>query len=236
MDAKGLIEKIRQRFKEKVLEIEEKVANKIYVTVEKEALAGTARFLFEEIGCRYIVGAGTDRRSANGDFLVTHFFSLDEEKIFVVLHTRVMASDPQLEVESITPFIPPANFAERETYDLLGISFRGHPDPRRLVLPDDWPEGLHPLRKDFPHDFRPEPVEGQAPKRNDPPAGATVLPIGPFFTVLEEPAYFRLFVEGETVIGCDYRGFYNHRGIEKLGDSTLTYNQTCFLAERICGI
>jgi Ni,Fe-hydrogenase III large subunit len=63
-----------------------------------------------------------------------------------------------------------------------------------------------------------------------------VLPIGPFFPVLEEPAYFRLFVEGETVVGCDYRGFYNHRGIEKLGDSVLNYNQIPFVAERICGI
>jgi Ni,Fe-hydrogenase III large subunit len=50
---------------------------------------------------------------------------------------------------------------------------------------------------------------------------------------LEEPALFRVFVEGETVVGCDYRGFYNHRGIEKIADSTLTYNQISFLAERI---
>jgi len=233
MDAKGVTEKIRERFQEKVLHMEEKVASKIYVTLDKAVLAEVARFLFQEMGFRYIVGAGTDRRSQYGDFLVTHFFSLDQDKIYVVLHTSVSASDPQLEVDSITPFIPPANFAERETYDLLGISFRGHPDPRRLVLPDDWPANLHPLRKDFPHNYRPEPAEGQAPPRRDPPAGTTVLPIGPFFTVLEEPAYFRLFVEGETVVDTDYRGFYNHRGIEKLGDSALTYNQVCFLAERI---
>jgi len=233
MDAKGVMEKVREKFRENVLAIEEKVANKIYLTVEKAVLAEAARFLFEEMGFRYIVGAGTDRRSQYGDFLVTHFFSLDKEKVFVVLHASVPASDPGLEVDSIAPFIPAANFAERETFDLLGISFKGHPDPRRLVLPDDWPEGLHPLRKDFPYNFRPDPVEGQAPPRKDPPPGATVLPIGPFFTVLEEPAYFRLFVEGETVVDSDYRGFYNHRGIEKLGDSALTYNQTCFIAERI---
>jgi len=60
--------------------------------------------------------------------------------------------------------------------------------------------------------------------------------MGPFFPVLEEPASFRLFVEGETIVGCDYRGFYNHRGIEKLGDSVLTYDKIPFVAERICGI
>jgi len=233
MDAKVAMDKIRERFREDIIKIEEKVKNKIYVTIDKKALAPAARFLFEDMGFRYIVGAGTDRRELEGDFLVTHFFSFDEAKIFLVLHAPVPASEPELEVDSITPFIPAANFAERETYDLLGIRFKGHPDPRRLVLPDDWPANLHPLRKDFPHNFRPEPVEGQAPPRKDPPPGATVLPIGPFFTVLEEPAYFRVFVEGETVVDSDYRGFYNHRGIEKLGDSALTYNQVCFLAERI---
>jgi len=45
-----------------------------------------------------------------------------------------------------------------------------------------------------------------------------------------------MFVEGETVVGCDTRLFYNHRGIEKLGDSVLTYNEIPYLAERICGI
>jgi Ni,Fe-hydrogenase III large subunit len=60
--------------------------------------------------------------------------------------------------------------------------------------------------------------------------------MGPFFPVLEEPAHWRLFVEGETIVGCDYRGFYNHRAIEKLGDSVLTYDTIPFVAERICGI
>ena len=57
-----------------------------------------------------------------------------------------------------------------------------------------------------------------------------------FFPPLDEPANWRLFVEGERIVGCDYRGFYNHRGIEKLGDSVMTYDKIPFLAERICGI
>ncbi|HIE09234.1 MAG TPA: Fe-S-binding domain-containing protein, partial [Armatimonadetes bacterium] len=96
--------------------------------------------------------------------------------------------------------------------------------------------GLYPLRKDFPHNYRPEPDYSAKPPLKEPPEGATVLPIGPFYLVLEEPAYFRLFVEGERIVGWDYRGFYNHRGIEKLGESALTYNQIPFVAERICGI
>ena len=59
---------------------------------------------------------------------------------------EIPADDPT--VPSLTPVYPGANFPERETYDLLGITFEGHPELTRILMPDDW-DG-HPLRKDFP--------------------------------------------------------------------------------------
>jgi len=53
----------------------------------------------------------------------------------------------QPEIPSLTPVFGGADWHERETYDLFGIRFTGHPDPRRLFLEDDFPG--HPLRKDF---------------------------------------------------------------------------------------
>jgi len=234
MNAQQLGENVKQKFGAKVIDFETLGSDQLYVTISPDSLVEVAEYLYRNEGCRYVINGGTDRRQQRDAFLITHFFAQDEEKIYVAIHTEVEPDNPQ--VDSITPVVPAANWSERETYDMIGVVPVGHPDPRRLVLADDWPEDLFPLRYDVEHGVKPPPVEGLAPERLEPPEGASVVPIGPYFPVLEEPAYFRVFVEGETVVGADYRGFYNHRGIEKLGCSVLTYNQVPFIAERICGI
>ena len=64
------------------------------------------------------------------------------------LRLRVRLSGNDAVVDSLVPVWPGANWLEREIFDLFGIRFDGHPDPRRILLPEDW-EG-YPLRKDFP--------------------------------------------------------------------------------------
>lgn len=54
-----------------------------------------------------------------------------------------------LEIDSVVDLWQSANWLEREVYDLFGVTFRNHPDHRRILMPDDYAEG-HPLRKDFP--------------------------------------------------------------------------------------
>ena len=63
----------------------------------------------------------------------------------------------------------------------------------------------------------------------------TIVPIGPYHALQEEPEFFKLHVEGETVVGSDIELGYHHRGIEKLSESK-DFEETIFLVERICGI
>jgi Ni,Fe-hydrogenase III component G len=206
----------------------------LLVQLDKKSVRQATDILVQETGARYLITMATDKRQTSHNFEICHLFSIDAQHLFVLLNCAVSEDDPR--IDSITPSIPGAGWAEREAYDVVGVKSDGHPDPRRLLLADDWPEGVFPLRKDFPYNYKPPPQEGVKQPLAEPPPGTSVVPIGPFFPVLEEPSYWRLFVQGETVVGCDYRGFYNHRGIEKLGDSVLTYNEIPYVAERICGI
>jgi Ni,Fe-hydrogenase III large subunit/Ni,Fe-hydrogenase III component G len=206
----------------------------LHFVVDRKAMRSVADGLVNQLQARFLISVGTDRRPLSGDFGIMHVFSVDCEHLYVLVESPIPEDD--LRIDSITPVVPGADWAEREFQDAVGVHPEGHPDPRRLLLPDDWPEGCYPLRRDFPYDYQPPPAADVRPKMRETPAGASVFPMGPFFPVLEEPAYWRLFVEGEKIVGCDTRLFYNHRGIEKLGDSVLTYSAIPHLAERICGI
>jgi len=225
-----VVKSLRQAFPEAIVSTAVPVPQVIYITIAPSFITRVCDHLFGQ-GGRFIVSVATDLLVQSNKLEVSHIFSLDEDRLTVVIRSQANPANPSL--DAISPAIPAANWAERECRDMLGIDFIGHPDPRRLALADDWPKDVHPLRRDFPYNYKPPAAPENAVPLKSPPGQASVFPIGPFYPVLEEPAYFRVFVEGEQIVGCDYRGFYNHRGIEKLADSALTYNQVVFLAERI---
>jgi len=235
MLAREVLEKLKARFGASVERADIPADNRLFVFVEPSALRAISEHVFRDLGARYVISVGSDDRLFSGKFLVAHDFALDRDRLLMSLVALV--SEPAPRVDSISPVVPAANWAEREMSDLLGIEAVGHPYPKRLVLPDGWPEGVYPLRKDVPWNHVPE---GFDPAREfefgEPPAGCVVVPFGPFHPTLDEPAHFRLYVEGERVRGCEYRGFMVHRGIEKLAESVLSYNEIPTMAERICGI
>lgn len=80
--------------------------------------------------------------------VVYHFLSLGGPHPPRRLRLRVPVPEEDPRVDTISDLWPAAGWAEREVYDLFGISFQGHPDLRRILLPEDW-EGF-PLRRDYP--------------------------------------------------------------------------------------
>ncbi len=235
MAAQPILDAIKQKFGSAIPRADMPANNRLFVFVEPPALKPICRFLFEEQRARYIIGIGSDDRPFSGQFLVAHNFAFDQQRLLCSILTRVGPENPA--VDSVASVIPAANWAEREFQDLLGIQPRDHPYPKRLVLPDGWPDGVHPLRKDVPWNHCPPDYdENREFAFDEPPAGCMVVPFGPFHPTLDEPAHFRLYVDGEMVRGCEYRGFMAHRGIEKLAESVLTYNEIPMAAERICGI
>ena len=207
----------------------------LFVYVEPPALKEMCRHVFRDLDARYVTSIGADDRPFSGQFLVAHNFAFDKVHLLCSILGYVPADHPR--VDSISDVVPAANWAEREFRDLVGIEPVGHCYPKRLVLPDGWPENAHPLRKDVPWNSVPEGFDSEREfKFDEPPEGCVVVPFGPFHPTLDEPAHFRLYIEGERVRGCEYRGFMVHRGIEKLAESVLTYNEIPVMAERICGI
>jgi Ni,Fe-hydrogenase III large subunit/Ni,Fe-hydrogenase III component G len=228
-------DQLKAKFGDAILRADLPGKNRLFAYVPPWSLSSVAQYIFRDLDARYVISIGIDDRPFSGSFLVAHNFAFDKDHILASILVHLPADSPQL--DSISTIVPAANWAEREMRDMIGIEPLGHPYPKRLVLPDGWPEGVHPLRKDLPWNQVPDNFDPDREFQfDDPPAGCTVVPFGPFHPTLDEPAHFRLYVEGEFVRGCEYRGFMAHRGIEKLAESVLGYNDIPMLAERICGI
>ena len=118
---------------------------RVCVDVPPENSLTANRILFDEFRARLATATGKDTRDR---IEVAYHYCFDALNVVVSLRTWGLKPNP--EVDSVAQIFPGANFIEREMYDLLGVKFRNHPDPRRLLLADDWPEGVYPLRRDYP--------------------------------------------------------------------------------------
>jgi Ni,Fe-hydrogenase III large subunit/Ni,Fe-hydrogenase III component G len=175
----------------------------------------------------------TDDRHAAGRFHMHYVWSLPGLQAFLRVSAPVDPTEPRF--PSIAAKHPAANWFEREVMDFFGLRPEGHPNPARVALHDDWPEGAWPLRKDFsldgavprmPCDFHPfRPVTGE---------GVFQVPVGPVHAGIIEPGHFRFGVAGEPVLYLQLRLFYVHKGIEKQFER-LPWHHGLFLAESISG-
>lgn len=233
------VQAVRDAFPGAVRDAAWQAEDQVTITVPTDMLPDVVEFLYYGRGGWLPNMVANDERPLNGHYALYYILSMEEDDPgFVVVRAEV---DPlTMEYPSVTPRVPACVWSEREAFDMFGLRAVGLPDERRLVLPDDWPTDLYPLRKDaMDYRKRPAPVtdvenysflyEGRAEE-------TTQVPMGPLHITSDEPGHFRLFVDGEDIIDADYRLFYVHRGMEKVAESRLNYDAVTFLADRICGI
>jgi Ni,Fe-hydrogenase III large subunit/Ni,Fe-hydrogenase III component G len=201
--------------------------------VEPHVLVEAADLLVARLGARLASIFATDERAWKGVFTLHQVWLLPRQRTFLLVSTRVDPTDPRF--PSIAARHPAANWFEREVMDQFGLVPEGHPNPTRVSLHDDWPEGEWALRKDFSDERKPPRVEG-APHPFRPVTGEGVfqIPVGPVHAGIIEPGHFRFGVAGEPVLYLQLRLFYVHKGIEKRFER-LPWRHGIFLAESISG-
>lgn len=135
--------KIQESLGDRVAGWEELTRNRFYGAVAAKHLVEAAHELLAAHRLRFITASGVDMRAC---VEILYHFSDDATGAVVTLRVSVPKDD--LTVDSLVPLTKAAEWIEREIHEMLGVTFRGHPDPRRLLLSDDWPEGNYPLRRD----------------------------------------------------------------------------------------
>jgi len=136
---------------------------------------------------------------------------------------------------SVAQYHPNALFYERELSEMLGVTVTGLADPSRFLLPDDWPDGVYPLRKGVDPSQAASVSAGQEPVEPGRHGDKFIVPIGPQHPALKEPGHFEFTVDGEEITGARVRLGYVHRGIERAAQER-NYVQNMYLVERVCGI
>jgi NADH-quinone oxidoreductase subunit C len=143
-----ILAKLRGFRSEVVLSTEE-FRGMLTVVVRKDSLVEVCEFLKSDPALAFAMAVditAVDLYHPEDRFeVVYHLYSL-EHKVYLRLKVRVDEGD--LTVPTVTGVWSSANWHERETFDMFGIRFTGHPDLRRMYMPEEYE--YHPLRKDFP--------------------------------------------------------------------------------------
>ena len=164
-------------------------------------------------------------------------YAVFQNPAFFAVPLRILKAEFPTDVyeyPSLTPDIPAAGWYEREIHDMFGLVARNHPDLRPLVLHENYPTNIYPLRKSFARDSR-LPIERNTvayPQMGG--EGVFEVPVGPIHAGIIEPGHFIFSQVGETVLNLEAKLFFTHRGIEKAVEG-LTPEKALFMVERICG-
>lgn len=139
-----IVTKVQKKLKENVLETRIPRERRISLHVKREAFKEAVKYLVDQLEFTHL-----------STITVTDL----EDKIELIYHLawkgsielslKIIISSEKPKVPTITDIIPGAVLYEREVRDVMGVTFEGHPDLSPLILPEEWPEDLHPLKKRY---------------------------------------------------------------------------------------
>lgn len=144
MTREDLIKAIKERFKKEIVELYDRSPDRIYVEITPQAIVPVATYIFKDVQARFSIASGIDVRT---HLEILYHFTV--EHLHLILSLRVKLDKENPVIDSIAPVFKGANWIEREMWELLGIEFKGHPNLTRLLLADEWPKGLFPLRREY---------------------------------------------------------------------------------------
>ncbi len=137
-------DRIKEELKNKIWDWKESSPRRNYFNVDKKDIVETVQVLFKKLELRFSIASGMETSTG---FEILYHFSFDKAGEFYT--ARVLLEDKSHpEIDSITPLFPGAEWIEREMWEMLGINFKGHPNLKRLLLAEDWPDGVYPLRQE----------------------------------------------------------------------------------------
>ncbi|MFA6141872.1 MAG: NADH-quinone oxidoreductase subunit C [Candidatus Omnitrophota bacterium] len=145
MSIDAVIKKIQDNFGAKVLKIYKKNERRAYIDIYSKDVVDFTRYIFKDMGLRFNIASAVD--DFNTMEILYHF---SDDPSGVVISIRAVIKDKKdPHIDTITTVTKSAWWIEREMHELFGIEFDGNEDLRPLLLPDDWPRGVYPLRKSF---------------------------------------------------------------------------------------
>jgi NADH dehydrogenase I D subunit len=237
----SILDPLRQRFADDILATDQ-YRGDLSAQVRSEGLLDVARFVRDEPSLRFDMPldiTAVDYIGQQPRFEVVYHLYSTVHHHRLRLKARVPQEQPT--IASVTPVWVGANWLERETYDMYGVRFAGHPDLRRIYLYEEF-DG-HPLRKDYPKEKR-QPLIGPGSRRGasigdehpyamdlPPPAsgkgmlGADLMRIqlGPAHPATHGTVRIVLDLDGETIVNSDVQVGFLHRGFEKECESGFYY-------------
>lgn len=209
----------------------EKNNNLILFQIPANSIIKICRSLFDKHKLQLKTIKATDERSENGGFKIFYVFGIPGSNFFLVPYLRIKNAN---EFPSITPFIHQASFYELEINSFFGLSPLGHPRIHPVLLHENWPVNIFPLRKDFKYGKRPEKAATPYTFQVVSGEGIYEIPVGPVHAGIIEPGHFRFSVAGEEIVSLEPKLGYTHKGSEKLFEE-LSFNDKLKLSERISG-